>query len=108
MESSSEVVSVDGLQTQIDKFMLTIFEAIRNESGTEASKSNSDKLHTEYSNTLNFIDNLVAVDIKEQDQKSNMTSLSNEIEVSQQRILALEINLHQLRQSIDEKLNEVL
>lgn len=105
---SDAVISVDDLQFRIDKLMLTIFEAVRNEQNINISESDGGNIKIEYDIALSSIENLVAVDTNRNTQETRMEHLSNEINLSQQRILELENKIILLKQNIDGELVEVI
>ena len=105
--SKKQQLSVDLLQSQLDQFILTIFEAMRSNPTVVNVKVVSTSIIQQYNEALFTIDNLVGIKYSKEEQEAIIFKISDEYEVTKCRVLELEKALISLNENIDKKLLKV-
>ncbi len=104
---SAKNFSVDEVQTNVDKLVLTMFEAARSSNNTSTLDVMSQTISEQYSLTLNSINNLIAIDTPMLVQSESIVKTIEETNQCRMRCLELQVRLSQLQLSVDQKLREV-
>lgn len=101
-------IKVDEIQDQVDKLVLSVFEAMRaGPAGNDASLVADGVMH-QYRTALFSIDNLIGINRSEADQKMELEKLSCDYEASKSAVLNLEKELLDLSALVDDELMKTL
>lgn len=106
MEEESGV-PVDVVEEQVDKLVLSIFEAMRCQPGTAVVDDVTNGIVETYNHTFKCIDNLLGMEKTKQQQETLIAKLSKEYAAKRESVLELESELLKLNSEADTKLNEV-
>lgn len=105
MEKS--VVAVDKLQDELDKLVLTVFEAMRGVSSKSDPEQESLNIIKAYDSTVESIENLIGINNSAAEQTSLLAELSQEFTETRDRISCIEKEIFALQHEIDLKLEKV-
>jgi len=103
------VTSVDDIQCNIDKMMLTIFEVMRGcaESTIDGNDA-ANKIIIAYKETVASVDNLIGIGRSLEEQKIELNLYSQKYRVAKEDVLSLENKLVNMHGSINQQLSEVV
>jgi len=104
--------SVDDVQCNIDKMMLTIFEVMRGcAENTIEDKDNVDvanKIINAYKETVASVDNLIGIDKSLDQQKMELSGYSQQYRAVREDVICLENKLVQMHENINQQLSELV
>jgi hypothetical protein len=103
-----ESVSVDVIQDQIDKIVLSIFEAMRSSPADSVVDDISNGIIESFHQASNAIDSLIGIDKTKREQEAIISEASREYVVRRSNVLKLESDLLRLNTLADSKLSEAL
>lgn len=100
--------SVDDVHKEIDRLMLSIFEAVRGHEapadGPGGTTAKCQEIVDRYNATLAAVDSLVGINRTKEEQEAEIRDLSEQCRLVRQRIMKHEDNLVAQRAAIDDKL----
>lgn len=106
--SSEGVSSVDAVHDGIDKLILSIFDAMRNEEVTsDSSNQAAETILSQYRLVKSSINNLPGINSTNEQLDLDIQAVQIECEESRRRILALDDKVKDLGQAVDKRLLEV-
>lgn len=103
-----EITSVDDIQCSIDKMMLTIFEIMRGCAENTIEDNVANKIINAYNETVVSVDNLIGIDKTLDQQKIELSFLSQQYRNSREAVISLENKLVNMHESINEQLSELV
>lgn len=106
--SSNEVSSVDAVHDGIDKLILTIFDAMRNEEVTaDSANQAAEVILAQYKSVKSNIENLPGISSTDEQLDLDIQAAQIECEKARSRILSLDNKLKDLGKAVDSRLLEV-